>query len=87
MGRATDRSGSALTLHQAGKPEDLAGRGPRRAQDDPALGLQEHVRLIKHPCARDSSGVHLLYYQRNPNNTLDVLAGNSRNGTGFSKSA
>jgi len=49
--------------------------------------LQEHVRLIKHPCARDSSGVHLLYYQRNPNNTLDVLAGNSRNGTGFSKSA
>ena len=31
----------------------------------------------------DSSGIHLLYYQRNPNNTLDVLAGNSRNGTGF----
>jgi hypothetical protein len=33
----------------------------------------------------DSSGVHLLYYQRNPNNTLDVLAGNSKNGTGFSQ--
>ena len=32
----------------------------------------------------DASGIHLLYYQRNPNNTLDVLAGNSRNGTGFS---
>jgi hypothetical protein len=33
----------------------------------------------------DSSGIHLLYYHRNPNNTLDVLAGNSRNGTGFSQ--
>jgi hypothetical protein len=33
----------------------------------------------------DGSGIHLLYYQRNPNNTLDVLAGNSRSGTGFSK--
>jgi hypothetical protein len=33
----------------------------------------------------DASGIHLLYYQRNPNNTLDVLAGNSRNGTGFSQ--
>jgi len=33
----------------------------------------------------DASGIHLLYYHRNPNNTLDVLAGNSRNGTGFSK--
>jgi len=32
----------------------------------------------------DGSGIHLLYYQRNRNNTLDVLAGNSRNGTGFS---
>jgi hypothetical protein len=32
----------------------------------------------------DGSGIHLLYYHRNPNNTLDVLAGNSRNGTGFS---
>jgi hypothetical protein len=31
----------------------------------------------------DGSGIHLLYYQRNPNNTLDVLAGNSKNGTGF----
>jgi hypothetical protein len=31
----------------------------------------------------DSSGIHLLYYHRNPNNTLDVLVGNSRNGTGF----
>jgi len=31
----------------------------------------------------DGSGVHLLYYQRNPNNTLDVLVGNSKNGTGF----
>jgi len=28
----------------------------------------------------DSSGLHLLYYQRNPNNTLDVIAGNSTNG-------
>lgn len=28
----------------------------------------------------DSSGLHLLYYQRNANNTLDVLAGNSSNG-------
>ncbi len=28
----------------------------------------------------DSSGLHLLYYQRNPNNTLDVLVGNSTNG-------
>jgi hypothetical protein len=33
----------------------------------------------------DSSGLHLLYYQRNPNNTLDVLAGNSKNGTGFAQ--
>jgi hypothetical protein len=33
----------------------------------------------------DASGIHLLYYQRNPNKTLDVLAGNSRNGTGFSQ--
>jgi hypothetical protein len=32
----------------------------------------------------DPSGIHLLYYQRNPNNTLDVLVGNSRNGIGFS---
>src|SRR5262249_55974052 len=32
----------------------------------------------------DASGIHLLYYQRNRNNTLDVLAGNSRNGTPFS---
>jgi hypothetical protein len=31
----------------------------------------------------DSSGIHLLYYHRNRNNTLDVLVGNSRNGTGF----
>ena len=31
----------------------------------------------------DASGIHLLYYQRNPNNTLDVLVGNSTNGTGF----
>jgi len=31
----------------------------------------------------DGSGIHLLYYHRNPNNTLDVLAGDSRNGTGF----
>lgn len=28
----------------------------------------------------DSNGLHLLYYQRNPNNTLDVLASNSTNG-------
>jgi hypothetical protein len=33
----------------------------------------------------DASGIHLLYYHRNPSNTLDVLAGNSRNGTGFSQ--
>ena len=33
----------------------------------------------------DASGVHLLYYHRNPNDTLDVLLGNSRNGTGFSQ--
>jgi hypothetical protein len=31
----------------------------------------------------DSRGLHLLYYHRNPNNTLDVLIGNSRNGTSF----
>ena len=31
----------------------------------------------------DRSGIHLLYYQRNPDNTLDVLVGNSPNGTGF----
>src|SRR4029077_5389080 len=28
----------------------------------------------------DSSGPHLLYYQRHPNNTLDALVGNSTNG-------
>jgi hypothetical protein len=33
----------------------------------------------------DAGGIHLLYYHRNPNNTLDVLAGNSTNGTGFSQ--
>jgi hypothetical protein len=31
----------------------------------------------------DSSGLHLLYYHRNPNNTLDVLIGDSLNGTSF----
>jgi hypothetical protein len=31
----------------------------------------------------DSSGVHLLYYHRYPNNLLDVLLGNSTNGTSF----
>jgi hypothetical protein len=31
----------------------------------------------------DSSGLHLLYYHRNPTNTLDVLIGNSPNGTSF----
>jgi hypothetical protein len=31
----------------------------------------------------DSSGIHLLYYHRNPDNTLDVLVGNSKNGTGL----
>jgi hypothetical protein len=30
-----------------------------------------------------SSGLNLLYYHRNPNNTLDVLLGNSTNGTSF----
>jgi hypothetical protein len=31
----------------------------------------------------DGSGIHLLYYHRNPDNTLDVLVGDSRDGTGF----
>jgi len=31
----------------------------------------------------DGSGIHLLYYHRNPDNTLDVLIGNSRSGTTF----
>jgi hypothetical protein len=31
----------------------------------------------------DSHGLHLLYYHRNPNNTVDVLIGNSLNGTSF----
>jgi hypothetical protein len=31
----------------------------------------------------DSSGIHLLYYHRNPDDTLDVLVGNSANGTAF----
>jgi hypothetical protein len=31
----------------------------------------------------DSKGLHLLYYHRNPNNTLDVLIANSLNGTSF----
>jgi len=31
----------------------------------------------------DSSGVHLLYYHRHPNNRVDVLLGNSVNGTSF----
>jgi hypothetical protein len=31
----------------------------------------------------DGSGIHLLYYHRNPDNTLDVLVRNSRDGTGF----
>jgi hypothetical protein len=31
----------------------------------------------------DSSGIHLLYFQRNPNNTLDVLVGNSPHGSRF----
>jgi hypothetical protein len=31
----------------------------------------------------DSSGVHVLYYHRYPNNLLDVFAGNSVNGTSF----
>jgi hypothetical protein len=31
----------------------------------------------------DIHGLHLIYYQRNVNNTLDVLAGNSTNGTSF----
>ena len=28
----------------------------------------------------DTAGLHLLYYQRNPDNTLDAVAGNSKNG-------
>ncbi len=32
----------------------------------------------------DNSGIHLLYYQRNMNNTLDVLVGNSQNAAAFS---
>ena len=51
------------------------------------------VRLVTHgsgdevqpALSADASGIHLLYYHRNANNTLDVLAGNSRNGTGFSQ--
>jgi hypothetical protein len=31
----------------------------------------------------DGGGIHLLYYHRNPGNTLDVLVGNSRSGTTF----
>jgi hypothetical protein len=31
----------------------------------------------------DSQGLHLLYYHRYPNNTIDVLIGNSLNGTSF----
>jgi hypothetical protein len=31
----------------------------------------------------DSKGIHLLYYQRNNDNTLDVLVGNSPNGAAF----
>jgi hypothetical protein len=31
----------------------------------------------------DGSGIHLLYYHRNPDNTLDVLVANSRSGTTF----
>lgn len=32
----------------------------------------------------DQSGVHILYYQRNPDNTLDVKVGNSDDGQAFS---
>jgi hypothetical protein len=31
----------------------------------------------------DAAGLHLLYYHRNANNSLDVLLGDSRNGTSF----
>jgi hypothetical protein len=31
----------------------------------------------------DSAGIHLLYYHRNPNNTLDVFAGTSKTGKAF----
>jgi hypothetical protein len=31
----------------------------------------------------DRTGIHLLYYQRNRNNSLDVLVGNSSNGASF----
>jgi hypothetical protein len=31
----------------------------------------------------DNKGIHLLYYQRNKDNTLDVMVGNSTNGTSF----
>jgi hypothetical protein len=31
----------------------------------------------------DGSGLHLLYYQRNGDNTLDVFVGNSKNGHSF----
>jgi hypothetical protein len=31
----------------------------------------------------DNAGLHLLYYQRNNDNTLDVLVANSQNGNGF----
>ncbi len=33
----------------------------------------------------DSDGLHLLYYQRNADNTLDVNLGNSSNGSNFNK--
>jgi hypothetical protein len=31
----------------------------------------------------DGDGLHLLYYQRNSNNTLDTIVGNSTNGNSF----
>jgi hypothetical protein len=38
---------------------------------------------IQPALSADKSGLHLLYYQRNPDNTLDVVLANSTNGTSF----
>jgi hypothetical protein len=38
---------------------------------------------IQPALSADRSGLHLLYYQRNPDNTLDVVLANSTNGTSY----
>jgi len=56
------------TSTDAGKTWKLAwATGGANDQVQPALSA-------------DTGGLHLLYYQRNPDNTLDVLVGNSKNG-------